>query len=41
MLKYAWVGGSIWGGLFGAAFAAVVACVTATGDWRRKNPPAA
>jgi hypothetical protein len=41
MLKYAWVGGSIWGVLLGAVFAVLVACVTAAVDWRRQNPPVA
>lgn len=38
MLKYAWVGGSIWGVLFGAVLAVVIACVMAATDWRRRNP---
>jgi hypothetical protein len=37
MLRYAWVGGSIWGVLFGAALAAVTASVVAAADWRRKD----
>jgi hypothetical protein len=40
MLKYAWVGGSIWGVLFGAVLAVIVASVTAAGDWRRRHRPA-
>jgi hypothetical protein len=37
MLKYAWVGGSIWGALFGAALSVVVASITAATDWRRRR----
>ena len=37
MLKYAWVGGSIWGVLFGAALSLVIASVIAATDWRRRN----
>ena len=39
MLKYAWVGGSIWGVLFGAALSVVITSVTAAADWRRRNAP--
>ena len=36
MLKYAWVGGSIWGVLFGAVLSVVIASVSAAAaDWRR------
>lgn len=39
MLKYAWVGGSIWGVLFGAVLSIVIASVIAAADWRRRNRP--
>ncbi len=39
MLKYAWVGGSIWGVLFGAVLSVVIASVVAAADWRRRNRP--
>jgi len=39
MLKYAWVGGSIWGVLFGAVLSVVIASVMAAADWRRRNGP--
>ena len=38
MLRYAWVGGSIWGVLFGAVLSIVIASVMAAADWRRSNP---
>ena len=41
MLRYAWVGGSIWGILFGGAMSIVVASISAAADWRRRNRPAA
>jgi hypothetical protein len=37
MLRYAWVGGSIWGVMFGAVLSAVIACTMAAADWRRLN----
>ena len=39
MLKYAWVGGSIWGVLFGAVLSVVIASIMAAADWRRRNRP--
>jgi len=41
MLRYAWVGGSIWGVLFGAVLAVVIASVLAVTDWRRRTQPGA
>lgn len=37
MLRYAWVGGSIWGILFGAALSVIIASIAAAAEWRRKN----
>ena len=37
MLKYAWVGGSIWGVLFGAVLSVVIASVVAAANLRRQN----
>lgn len=37
MLKYAWVGGSIWGAMFGAVLAVVIACLMAAANWRRQE----
>ncbi len=39
MLKYAWVGGSIWGVIFGAVLSVVIACTMAAADWRRRDRP--
>ena len=39
MIKYAWVGGSIWGVLFGAALSVIITSVTAAADWRRRHRP--
>jgi hypothetical protein len=39
MLKYAWVGGSIWGVLFGAVLSVVIASITAAAEWRRRARP--
>jgi hypothetical protein len=39
MLKYAWVGGSIWGVLFGAVLSVVITSIIAAADWKRRNPP--
>ena len=38
MLKYAWVGGSIWGVMFGGVLAAVIASIIAATNWRRRHP---
>jgi hypothetical protein len=38
MAKYAWVGGSIWGALFGGLLGTVIASITVAVDWRRHNP---
>ncbi len=37
MLKYAWVGGSIWGVIFGAVLSVVIASTMAACDWRRQS----
>lgn len=37
MLKYAWVGGSIWGVLFGATLAVIITSVVAAVNWRRES----
>lgn len=36
MLRYAWVGGSIWGILFGGALALIVTPLRAVAEWRRR-----
>jgi hypothetical protein len=41
MLRYAWVGGSIWGVLFGAVLSIVIASVMASADWRRNKQASA
>jgi hypothetical protein len=41
MLKYAWVGGSIWGVLFGAVLSVIIATIMAAADWRRRHRPTA
>ncbi len=40
MLKYAWVGGSIWGILFGAAISVIIVSVIASNRWRRRTQAA-
>lgn len=37
MLRYAWVGGSSWGVLFGAVLSVVIACTMASAEWRRRK----
>ena len=37
MLRYAWVGGSLWGVLFGAVLSVVIASLTASANWRRQS----
>jgi hypothetical protein len=39
MLRYAWVGGSIWGVMFGAVLSVVIASVMVAADCRRRNRP--
>jgi hypothetical protein len=36
MMRYAWVGGSIWGVLIGAVLSVIVACTFAPADWCRR-----
>ncbi|QDV22211.1 hypothetical protein [Aureliella helgolandensis] len=38
MLRYAWVGGSIWGAMFGALLAVVIGSVLFAMRWRRLHP---
>ncbi len=38
MLRYAWVGGSIWGAMFGALLAAVIGSVLFAIRWRQFQP---
>jgi hypothetical protein len=40
-LRYAWVGGSIWGAYVGALAAAVIGCVFIRNRWRRVAAAAA
>lgn len=35
MLRYAWVGGSIWGAMLGGAFGAVIGSILFAAQWRR------
>lgn len=35
MLRYAWVGGSIWGAMFGGLLSLVIGCVLFAAGWRR------
>lgn len=37
MLKYAWVGGSIWGGMFGGFFAAIIGSLIFKNKWQKQN----
>ena len=37
MLKYAWVGGSIWGGMFGGFFSAIVGSLIFKNKWQKQN----
>ncbi|MEN1681256.1 MAG: hypothetical protein AAGJ46_16835 [Planctomycetota bacterium] len=37
MLRYAWVGGSIWGAMFGGLLAAVIGSIVFAAKWRRAN----
>jgi hypothetical protein len=37
MLRYAWVGGSIWGAEFGGFFSLVVGLVLLRANWRRQS----
>lgn len=41
MLRYAWVGGSIWGAVFGGLACVVLGAVLFVPRWRRFSPPAA
>lgn len=37
MLGYAWVGGSIWGGMFGAVFALTLGVLGVRTSWKKEN----
>ena len=37
MLKYAWVGGSIWGGMIGGLLSAVFGVVVIKNNWEEKT----
>ena len=36
MLRYAWVGGSIWGGMFGGVLAAILGSVVFRNKWKKR-----
>jgi hypothetical protein len=36
MLRYAWVGGSIWGAMFGAVLSVIIASISVRTDWWRR-----
>jgi hypothetical protein len=39
MIRYAWVGGSIWGAEFGGFVSLVVGLVVLRANWRHQNQP--
>ena len=36
MIKFAWVGGSIWGGMFGDILSAFIGIVMIKNNWRKR-----